>query len=105
MAERELSLLGKNMDEKKRSDFVWELNLRYLSNNAVSSFFLTPNPPNDIRKLEIISQRFFYEELAKEKLVHSIYNIKNASYVFYYLLNKYAGSFIPKQAEKESFIG
>lgn len=105
MGERELNLLNKDMDEKKRSDFVWETNLYYLSNNALSYGILKPNPPNDIRTLEIASQRIYYETLFKEKLIHSMYDVRNAAQIFYFLLNRHAGSFIPKQDEKgQSFI-
>ena len=69
--EEQLKLL-KDMDEKKRQEFFWELRLALLKNNELGYFQIKPNPPHDIREVFISSRRLYYDGLTKDRLMTTI---------------------------------
>jgi len=85
--EEQLKLL-KDMDEKKRQEFFWELRLALLKNNELGYFQIKPNPPHDIREVFISSRRLYYDGLTKDRLMTTIFTIHKAIFMVIWMLEQ-----------------
>jgi hypothetical protein len=93
------------MDEKRRTEFVRELGIAMLSNNAIWYHLIRPNPPKDMRSFELASRRIYYDTLSKEKLMNAILDVRNASRIFTCLFERHSTGVFPRQEVRASFIG
>ena len=98
----QLSLLKKNMDEKKRQEYFWDLRLALLTNSELGDFQIKPNPPDDVREVFISSKRVFYDTLTKDVLIHTIHNVYKAVTMVVWMLERYAGAPVPKGKKHHS---
>jgi len=102
--EKDQRLLA-GMDDRRRTDFVRDLGIAMLSNNAIWYHLIRPNPPKDIRSFEFAFRRIYYDTLTKEKLMNAILDVRNASGIFTCLFERHSQGVFPKQEVRASFIG
>jgi len=102
--EKDQRLLS-GMNDKKRTEFVRDLSIALLSNNAIWYHLIRPNPPKDMRSFELASRRIYYDTLSKEKLMNAILDVRNASGIFTCLFERHSAGAFPRQEVRASFIG
>jgi hypothetical protein len=103
--EKDQRLLA-SMDERRRAEFVRDLAITMLSNNAIWYHLIRPSPPKEMRSFELASRRIYYDTLTKEKLMNAILDVRNASGIFTCLFERYAQGVFPRQEIRApSFIG
>jgi hypothetical protein len=102
LLEEQLVLL-REMDDKKRKEFFWDLRMSLLRNNEIGDFQIKPNPPEDTQAVFISSKRVYYDDLTKGRLIDAIHVVLRACIMVVWMLQQYAGITTPKKDQKTPY--
>lgn len=102
LTEEQIALL-RRIDNKKRTEFFWDIRLSLLKNNELGDFQIKPNPPEDIQAVFVSSKRVYYDELTKSKLLDAIHVVIRAFLMVIWMFEQYTGIVTPKKDQKTPY--
>jgi hypothetical protein len=101
--DKEQLALLREMGDKKRQGFFWDLRMSLLKNNEIGDFQIKPNPPEDTQSVFISSKRVYYDDLTKGRLINAINVVLRACMMVIWMLQQYAGIITPKKDQKTPY--
>jgi hypothetical protein len=87
--------LLKGIANPKRSQLFWDIRLALLENPYVLDFKLFPNPPENFEGAYVSSYFIYYENLTRDVLIKSIYEVRKAFAGIQWRIRRTAGGTKP----------